>query len=119
MGDAGHDFESYYKRATSPLVVLSLLRERVMYGYEISQAMKKRSCGRFTSTVLYPIVNRLEEQGYVRVERTEVVQNRARSYYAITPKGKKYLDQCIKVYYEMHRAFIRLIEGGCEDDTGV
>ena len=43
MGDASHSFESYYKRAVSPLIVLQLLRNRVMYGYELSQAMPLKS----------------------------------------------------------------------------
>ena len=81
MGEAGHDFESYYKRATSPLVVLCLLRDRVMYGYEISQAMRQRSGGRFTIAVLYPILYRLEEQGYVRVERTEPMTPTSRGFW--------------------------------------
>ena len=45
MGDTSHTFESYYKRATSPLVVLQLLKDHVMYGYQISQAMQKMSDG--------------------------------------------------------------------------
>ena len=56
MSDASHTFESYYKRATSPLVVLCLLRDGAMYGYQISQEMDVRSNGRFTIAVLYPRV---------------------------------------------------------------
>lgn len=43
MGDASHTFESYYKRATSPLIVLQLLKDQVMYGYQISQAMQNKA----------------------------------------------------------------------------
>ena len=43
MAENSHSFGAYYKRATSPLAVLRLLKERPMYGYEISQAMKKKS----------------------------------------------------------------------------
>ena len=111
MGDSSHSFESYYKRATSPLVVLRLLRDRAMYGYEISQAMKQRSGGRFTISVLYPVLYRLEEQGYIVVERTEVINNRARSYYAITDEGKRYLAQSLKEYGEIHAAFMSIMEG--------
>ena len=46
MAENSHSFGAYYKRATSPLAVLRLLKERPMYGYEISQAMKKKSGGR-------------------------------------------------------------------------
>lgn len=109
MSDASHTFESYYKRATSPLVVLCLLQDGAMYGYQISQEMDVRSNGRFTIAVLYPILYRLEEQGYIRVEQTEVVKNRARSYYAITEEGRVYLEQSIQNYQELHDAFEKIL----------
>ena len=108
--DNSHAFEAYYKRATSPLVVLCLLKEKAMYGYEISQAMKKKSGGKFTIAVLYPVLYRLEEQGYVAIERTEVVNNRVRSYYAITDEGRQYLARACQEYREMHRAFTAIME---------
>ena len=109
--DNSHAFEAYYKRATSPLVVLRLLEEKAMYGYEISQAMKKKSGGKFTIAVLYPVLYRLEEQGYIAIERTEVVNNRVRSYYAITDEGRQYLARACQEYREMHRAFTAIMEG--------
>ncbi len=112
MGDASHSFESYYKRATSPLVVLRLLHDQAMYGYQVSQAMQQRSHGRFTIAVLYPILYRLEEQGYICVEKTEVINNRARSYYAITEKGRQYLMKSLDEYREIHEAFMDIMEGG-------
>ena len=110
MGEAGHSFEAYYKRATSPLVVLRLLRDRTMYGYQISQAMKEKSGGRFTIAVLYPILYRLEEQGYIQVARTEVTNNRARSYYAITEEGRQYLARSLEEYRAIHQAFMDIVE---------
>lgn len=110
MGDASHTFESYYKRATSPLIVLKLLKNHVMYGYQISQAMQKKSNGRYTIAVLYPILYRLEEQGYIRVDHTEVINNRARGYYAITADGAAYLKQALQEYQELHEAFEKIID---------
>ena len=46
--NTGHSFLAYFKRATSPLVVLRLLLEKPMYGYELTQEMKRRSGGNFT-----------------------------------------------------------------------
>lgn len=111
MGDVSHSFESYYKRATSPLVVLRLLHDQTMYGYQVSQAMQQRSHGRFTIAVLYPILYRLEEQGYIRVEKTEVISNRARSYYAITEEGRQYLAKSLDEYRDLNDAFMDIIEG--------
>lgn len=111
MVDASHSFEAYFKRATSPLAVLRFLRERSMYGYEISQAMKEHSGGRYTISVLYPILYRLEEQGFVVVERTEVINNRARSYYAITDAGRAYLTRSMEEYRGISGAFLAMMEG--------
>ncbi|MEG1060186.1 MAG: PadR family transcriptional regulator [Oscillospiraceae bacterium] len=63
------------------------------YVYEISSEMNERSNGRFKVSVLYPVLYRLEEQGYVKVARTEIVNNRARSYYRITDEGLDYLNK--------------------------
>lgn len=112
MGDASHSFESYYKRATSPLVVLCLLSEQTMYGYQLSQAMQQKSGGRFTIAVLYPILYRLEKQGYIREEKTEVMNNRARGYYSITDKGRQYLATSLSEYKEMHEAFMNIVGEG-------
>ena len=61
----GHSFEAFFKRATSPLAVLSLLSERPMYGYEITQELSRRSGGRYVLSLLYPVLYRLLEQGYI------------------------------------------------------
>jgi len=112
VSDASHSFESYYKRATSPLVVLRLLNDETMYGYQISQAMLRKSNGRFSIAVLYPILYRLEEQGYIRVERTEVCNNRARGYYTITQEGRQYLAKSLEEYMDMHNTFMSIVESG-------
>lgn len=109
--NTGHSFLAYFKRATSPLVVLRLLMEKPMYGYELSQAMKQRSGGMFTISVLYPVLYRLEEQGYVEVTRNEVVDNRARSYYGITEKGKAYLEETWADYCKISGVFSDLMKG--------
>ena len=87
-----------------------------MYSYEFSQALKKKSGGRFTIAMLYPVLYRLEEQGYVVVARTEVIRNRARSYYAITDAGAEYLSRSLMEYREMHRAFMSIMGGKCGDE---
>ncbi len=112
MSDSSHTFEAYYKRATSPLVVLQLLRDGPMYGYELTRAMKEKSRGKFTLSLLYPVLYRLEELGYIRVERTEVVNNRVRSYYALTPGGKDYLARSMEEYRSLHGAFLQIMKEG-------
>ena len=102
MEDTGHSFGAYFKRATSPIVVLAILRERPMYVYELAAAMKERSAGKFTISVLYPVLYRLESQGYVEIQNTEIVEGRAR----------RHLAQCLREYDEMTKVFDELVKKG-------
>ena len=111
MEDKGHSFGAYFKRATSPLVVLSILQERPMYGYEISSEMKRRSNGRFTIAVLYPVLYRLEAQGFVETAGTEVIDGRARSYYRITEAGRVHLHKSRDEFMELAALFAEMTRG--------
>ena len=71
--NTGHSFSAYFKRAVSPLIVLALLRDRKMYGYEISQEINLRTHKKRSIAVLYPVLYRLEEQGYIRIENQYVL----------------------------------------------
>lgn len=106
----GHSFSAYFKRAVSPLIVLSLLRDKAMYGYEISQSMDSISHGRLTVAVLYPVLYRLDEQGYIRISDTTVENGRARSYYAITEAGRTYLNQTAAEYRELSALFLSFLD---------
>ena len=117
MEDRGHSFSSYFKRATSPLVVLSILQEKPMYGYEISSEMKRRSKGKFTIAVLYPVLYRLEEQGFVETAGTEVIDGRARSYYRVTEAGRLHLQESLDEFMELAALFAEMTGGDRTNGT--
>jgi len=116
VADTGHSFVSYFKRATSPLVVLRFLMERPMYGYEITSALKSRSGGKYQIAILYPVLYRLEEQGFVEISSQEVADGRARSYYAITPAGRAYLKKTWQEYVDISDTFKMLMNMDGVDD---
>ena len=55
--DTGHSFADYFKRALNPLLVLLLLSEQPMYVYEMMREISKRSDGRYTISLLYPVIH--------------------------------------------------------------
>ncbi len=100
--DVGHFFEDYFKRATSPMLTLYLLKEKPMYVYKLSQELEKRSNKTYKMNFLYPVLYRLQELGYVVEYSQEITEShRTRNYYAITDEGKKYLDKMIEQYREL------------------
>src|SRR5438045_8106364 len=73
-------------------VVLALLRERAMYGYEMVKQVNARSGGKleWKEGTLYPTLHRLEAQGLIKSRWQEVKAGegvRDRKYYAITAAG--------------------------------
>lgn len=97
--ESNHSFEDYFKRATSPMLTLFLLNEKPMYVYKLSQELEKRSNKIYKMNFLYPVLYRLQEQGYVVEYSQEITEShRTRNYYAITDEGKQYLKKMIEQY---------------------
>lgn len=108
--DSGHSFEDYFKRATSPMMTLLLLNEKPMYVYNLSQELEKRSNSTYKMNFLYPVLYKLQQQGYVEEYSQEITEShRTRNYYAITEEGKLYLDYLLKKYRELLEAIDTVI----------
>ena len=64
----------------------------------------------FKISILYPVLYRLEDQGFIEISSTEVADGRARSYYSITEAGRAYLEKTLKEYLEISDVFEHLIQ---------
>ncbi len=114
--DTGHSFSAYYKRAVSPIIVLSLLNKKSMYGYEISSQMNRLSNNKLGIAVMYPVLYRLVEQGFISVGDTVIENGRAREYYAITESGRIYLNNAVSEYKELSELFINIVTDNQEEE---
>ncbi len=100
--DTMENFEAQVKKATLPLMVLTVLKERDMYAYEITQETLRRSNGRYKMPILYHVINKLQEMNCIVESRKEISEgNRVRIYYHITPNGEEYLENIKKSYLEL------------------
>ena len=114
--DARSSFEDSFKRATSPMMTLLLLNERPMYVDSRSQELEKRSDSNYKMNFLYPVLYRLQEQGFVTEYSQEITEShRTRNYYAITDEGKEYLKYMLKKYKELLNAVDSVIDNGVSD----
>jgi PadR family transcriptional regulator PadR len=78
-----------WKKGSAELLVLSLLEDQPRHGYDISKLIQMRSGGalRFHVTSLYPLLHRLEKQGWIKGLWVEKAEQRKRRYYKLTPEG--------------------------------
>jgi PadR family transcriptional regulator len=80
--------------STEPLI-LSLLSRGESYGYALIQAVKELSGNRieWTDGMLYPVLHRMEREGWIQSRWRESENGRKRKYYSIKKDGKKALEE--------------------------
>mgnify|MGYP000879927172 FL=1 len=83
------------RKGSTPLLILSVLADGKMYGYQIMRELAQRSEGYFTMTaaLLYPALHQLESDGLVEAEWEDAQGRRKRKYYTITPQGRAALQE--------------------------
>jgi PadR family transcriptional regulator len=81
------------KKGSADLLILALVDEQALHGYDIARHIDDRSGGtlRFTLASLYETLYRLEERGLIRGRWVERAGQRRRRYYRITESGRRML----------------------------
>ena len=79
---------------STPLLILSLLRDEDMYGYQMVAELAKRSDDTFQlkEGTLYPLLHTLEKNGWVTAYTKQTPSGRERKYYRLTGEGRAQLE---------------------------
>ena len=82
-------------KGTTTLLVLTVLRDGELYGYEIALRIKERSGGAFVPSEgsLYPALHALEADGALEASWRESDRGPRRRYYKITGSGLGMLEE--------------------------
>lgn len=98
-------------KGSTSLLLLQLLEEKDMYGYEIVKEMEKRSENalQVKEGTLYPALHKLAKQELVEAYWSEQPKGPARKYYRITENGKEILEQKTKEWKSFVHAIDRVI----------
>lgn len=88
-----NDIQQLIKGSTEPLL-LYLINEIPMYGYQIIRELERRTTGYFKlkGGTIYPMLRRLEDKGLVKSSWRQITERQRRRYYEITDKGRQLLD---------------------------
>jgi len=91
-------------------MILSILLRGENYGYQIIQKVKDLSGGKleWSDGMLYPVLHRLEKDGYIRSEWKISDEGRLRKYYRLTDKGQEELEEERKQWLSVHEALSKL-----------
>ena len=79
---------------STTMLLLKLLAEKDMYGYEMIEVLRERSENVFElkAGTRYPLLHSLEAKGLLNAYEKEA-GNKVRKYYSITKHGRKILDE--------------------------
>ncbi len=101
------------RTGSTGVMVLRLLAEKPMYGYQIVKELQVRSEGYFDleQGTLYPALHRLEKDGLVESKWEVVEEGPSRKYYYITAQGRAELEKSAQQWSDFSRNLLRLLDG--------
>jgi len=97
---------------TLDMLILKTLTRAPLHGYGIAQAIKQLSADVLTveEGSLYPALQRLLLQGWVRAEWKMTETNRRARYYRLTAAGRKQLGVELSEFQQMIAAISRVLQ---------
>lgn len=95
------------------MMLLRLLSEKDMYGYEMIDTLRQRSQNVFElkAGTLYPLLHGLEEKYFLTSYEQEVL-GKMRKYYRITKEGRRRLEEKKAEWQEYTRAVSSVLTWG-------
>ncbi|MTI95508.1 MAG: PadR family transcriptional regulator [Firmicutes bacterium] len=104
------------KKGVIETLVLKLLSQNDMYGYEIIQELDKQSGGVFSlkEGTLYPVLYRLEDSKFIEPYWQDVGGKRGvpRKYYRVTEAGLHELDRIVGEWETLNNSVNKILHGG-------
>lgn len=93
-------------------IVLALLAERPAYGYEITTSLRERGFTDLAEGTVYALLVRIEQRGYVDVEKVPSEKGPPRKVFSMNAKGREQLDEFWRTWSFLAEHIEQLRRGG-------
>ncbi len=95
-------------------LLLKLLQEKDMYGYEMINTLSEKSDHTFDlkAGTIYPILHTLEKKQFVKSYEQKADNDRVRKYYHLTEKGERLLLEKHQEWITYSKAVNKVLNGG-------
>ena len=105
--------QNSFRRGVMSLVILGLLQNEDMYGYQLVQEAERRSGGRIVTQEgsLYPVLYKLVDQGLISDRKVQVGKRMTRVYYHLESSGEQRLKELTREYEEVTHGVFQIIKG--------
>lgn len=97
---------------STTLLIMKLLEENDMYGYEMIENLRKKSNNVFDlkAGTLYPLLHGLEDKNYL-TSYEQSAGGKLRKYYSLTKEGRRFLKVKEAEWNEYKEAVTRVLGG--------
>lgn len=97
------------KKGTLSFIVLLILNEDELYGYELIEKIKNLTAIEIAEGTLYPLMNRLKSDNLLESKWVEQETGIPRKYYFLTETGKSTLREMKNQWQNMQSMITTLI----------
>ncbi len=97
-----------FKKGILEMCVLSLVRQRDYYGYELLEAISSEI--EISEGSIYPILRRLTKENYFETYLKESNEGPPRKYYRITKSGKEASEKLLSEWKQFKKSIENLLE---------
>jgi predicted transcriptional regulators len=114
-----NDIEENLKRGVLEMLILKMLSNEDMYGYQMISEMNTRGKGliNIKEGSLYGPLYRLIGKNYISEKKVLVGKRRTRVYYHLEPLGVEYLNTMIEVYSKVTEGVNLIMHYSVEGET--
>jgi PadR family transcriptional regulator PadR len=96
--------------------VMSVIREQAVYGYELSQKLQQIGLPDISDGTIYPVLLRLQKNGFIRGEMRPSDSGPNRKYYFLTGNGEEELERITEEWMTIAGPVSKLLERGGSDE---
>lgn len=98
------------RRGLVELCVLSVLREKEAYGYQIVEQLRSQAELEFTESTVYPVLARLHSEKLLAERQVRSTSGPPRRYFRLTARGLNHLQEMVLQWHALSQQVNQLIK---------
>jgi len=91
---------------------MEVIREEAIYGYELSQKLQQVGLHDISDGTIYPVLLRLQKNGFIKGEMKPSPTGPNRKYYYLTDRGKEELEKLALEWMLVSEPVSKLLKRG-------
>lgn len=92
--------------------VMEVIKEEAIYGYELSQKLQQVGLHDISDGTIYPVLLRLQKNGFIKGEMKPSPTGPNRKYYYLTDRGKEELEKLALEWMLVSEPVSKLLKRG-------